>query len=364
MVAFGKLGRYFGRRFIGAVMLVFVNCALLIGIVDFFEFSRRLGERPDASIADIGYLVLLRLPAYSEQMFPFAVLLGAMASFLTLSRRLELVIARTVGASVWQFTLSTLTLAVLLGVFLTTVYNPISAALKERANKIEASLFNANRSLFQQSTDGIWVRQQSVDGQAILQAQATSDKGRTLTGVRIFSFDRTDKFVERIEAQSAALQNGFWRLNKARVFPAGTEPQDYDSYLVSTNLTPEQVQGSLGSPDSLSFWDLPEAIRSSERAGIKAERYKLQYQTLLARPLLFATMVLIAASVSLRIFRLGGVGKMILSGVLAGFLLYVAQKLSGELGENGILNPMVAGWLPVVLGGTMGCWVLLQQEDG
>ncbi len=85
---------------------------------------------------------------------------------------------------------------------------------------------------------------------------------------------------------------------------------------------------------------------------------------MLARPLLFATMVLIAASVSLRIFRLGGVGKMILSGVLAGFLLYVAQKLTGELGENNILNPVVAGWLPVVLGGAMGFWVLLQQEDG
>lgn len=364
MVAFGRLGRYFGRRFIGAVMLVFINCALLIGIVDFFEFSRRLGERADISVVDIGYLVLLRLPAYSEQMFPFAVLLGAMASFLTLSRRLELVIARTVGASVWQFTLSTLALAVMLGAFLTTVYNPVSAALKERANKIEASLFGANRSLFQQSTDGIWVRQQSVDGQAILQAQASSDKGRTLTGLRIFSFDRSDKFVERIEAQSAALESGVWRLEKARVFPAGAEPQDYDSYLVSTNLTPEQVQGSLGSPDSLSFWDLPAAISASERAGIKAERYKLQYQTLLARPLLFATMVLIAASVSLRIFRLGGVGKMILSGVLAGFFLYVAQKLTGELGENGILNPVVAGWLPVVLGGSMGCWVLLQQEDG
>jgi lipopolysaccharide export system permease protein len=297
-------------------------------------------------------------------MFPFAVLLGAMASFLTLSRRLELVIARTVGASVWQFTLSTLALAVLLGAFLTTVYNPISAALKERANKIEASLFNNRGGLFQQSTDGIWVRQQSVDGQAILQAQASSDKGRTLTGVRIFSFGRDDKFVERVEAQSATLEKGIWRLRKARVFAAGAEPQDYDSYLVSTNLTPEQVQGSLGSPDSLSFWDLPEAISSSERAGIKAERYKLQYQALLARPLLFATMVLIAASVSLRIFRLGGVGKMILSGVLAGFLLYVAQKLAGELGENGIWHPVVAGWLPVVVGGAMGTWILLRQEDG
>ena len=153
-------------------------------------------------------------------------------------------------------------------------------------------------------------------------------------------------------------------MSKARVFAAGVEPQEYDTYFVSTNLTAEQVQGSLGSPDSLSFWDLPTAISSSERAGLKAERYKLQYQSLLARPLLFVAMVLIAASVSLRIFRLGGVGKMVLSGVLAGFFLYVAQKLAGELGENGILHPVVAGWLPVVLGGSAGLWVLLEQEDG
>ena len=133
-----------------------------------------------------------------------------------------------------------------------------------------------------------------------------------------------------------------FRLRGLPPSPYGAEPQEYESYLVSTNLTPEQVQGSLGSPDSLSFWDLPSAISSSERAGIRAERYKLQYQALLARPLLFAAMVMIAASVSLRIFRLGGVGKMILSGVLAGFLLYVAQKLAGELGENGVLHPVCA----------------------
>src|SRR6185295_5172971 len=180
MVLFGKLGRYFGRRFLGAVILVFITCAGLIAIVDFFEFSRRLGDRADVSIPDIGYLVLLRLPSYSEQMFPFAVLIGAMSSFLTLSRRLELVIARTVGASVWQFTFSTISIAVFLGVFLTTVYNPLSAAMKERANKLEATLFTEKSGVFQQSSDGIWVRQQSVDGQSIVQAQASSEKGRLL----------------------------------------------------------------------------------------------------------------------------------------------------------------------------------------
>jgi len=364
MVAFGKLGRYFGRRFLGAVLLVYITCSGLIGIVDFFEFSRRLGDRADVSVIDIAQLVLLRLPAFSEQMFPFAVLIGAMSTFLTLSRRLELVIARTVGASVWQFTFSTISIAVLLGVFLTTIYNPISAIAKEQANKLEATLFSDKKGLFQQSSDGIWVRQQSVDGQAVVQAQTSTDKGRTLGNVRIYSFDTKGEFTERVEAKSAVLHNGYWALTQARVFPAGAEPQEFASYMVSTNLTPAQVQGSLASPDSLSFWELPGAIRDSERAGIRTERYQLQYQTLLARPVLLAAMVLIAAAVSLRVFRLGGVGKMILGGVLSGFLLYVASKLAGELGENGILHPVVAGWLPAVFGAVMGCSVLLQQEDG
>lgn len=364
MVAFGKLGRYFGRRFLGAVLLVYATCSGLIGIVDFFEFSRRLGDRAGVSIGDIAYLVLLRLPSFSEQMFPFAVLIGAMSSFLTLSRRLELVIARTVGASVWQFTFSTISIAVFLGVFLTTVYNPLSAAMKERANKLEATLFTEKGGVFQQSSDGIWVRQQSVDGQSIVQAQASSEKGRLLTNVKIYSFDPKGEFVERTESKSATLHNGYWMLKEARVFPAGMEPQEFNTYLVSTNLTPTQVQGSLASPDSLSFWELPGAIRDSARAGIKTERYELQYQTLLARPVLLAAMVLIAAAVSLRVFRLGGVGKMILGGVLSGFLLYVASKLAGELGENGIVHPIIAGWLPAVFGAVMGCSVLLQQEDG
>jgi lipopolysaccharide export system permease protein len=75
-------------------------------------------------------------------------------------------------------------------------------------------------------------------------------------------------------------------------------------------------------------------------------------------------MVVLAAVVSLRVFRLGGVGKMITGGILAGFLLYVAMQLSEQLGEGGFLNPVVAGWLPIVCASLMGCSALLHQEDG
>jgi lipopolysaccharide export system permease protein len=75
----------------------------LIAIVDFFEFTRRLGEKKGATVLDIAELVALRLPVFSEQMLPFSVMIGAMGSFLILSRRHEFIVARSAGVSVWQF---------------------------------------------------------------------------------------------------------------------------------------------------------------------------------------------------------------------------------------------------------------------
>ena len=47
----------------------------------------------------------------------------------------------------------------------------------------------------------------------------------------------------------------------------------------------------------------------AEHAGLTAAGYRLQFQKLLARPFLLAAMVFLAAAVSLRFFRFGGVQK-------------------------------------------------------
>ena len=37
MIAFGKLGRYFGLHFLSALVIVFSSLLALIAIIDFFE---------------------------------------------------------------------------------------------------------------------------------------------------------------------------------------------------------------------------------------------------------------------------------------------------------------------------------------
>jgi lipopolysaccharide export system permease protein len=68
--------------------------------------------------------------------------------------------------------------------------------------------------------------------------------------------------------------------------------------------------------------------------------------------------------VSLRFFRFGGVQKMVLSGVGAGFLLYVLSKVTEDLSKAELMHPIAAAWLPVCVGGLTGFLALLYQEDG
>jgi lipopolysaccharide export system permease protein len=60
------------------------------------------------------------------------------------------------------------------------------------------------------------------------------------------------------------------------------------------------------------FWQLSSYIDTAEKAGLAATGYRLQYYQLLAQPFYLVAMVLLAASVSLRFFRFGGVQKIVL----------------------------------------------------
>jgi lipopolysaccharide export system permease protein len=75
-------------------------------------------------------------------------------------------------------------------------------------------------------------------------------------------------------------------------------------------------------------------------------------------------MVLIAATVSLRLTRFGGTFRLLLTGAAIGFLLYAFSEIASDLGANGIIDPVLAAWLPPFISLTFGVTALLYLEDG
>ena len=358
------LGRHFAGRFVIAAVGVFASIFLLLVLVDYIEMVRKTSGLASASAITVAQTSLYRVPQLLEKMMPFCVLIGAMTCYLALSRRLELVVARAAGVSAWQFIAPALASAIVLGILATVAYNPMSANLRELSKRMEAELFGSAPGGGVQDASGFWLNQVNSEGQWIINAARSEQQGARLTGLTVFRFDADLQFKERIEAREATLEEGRWAFKAARRFSLDSPTVEEETFYVTTTLTQAQVRNSFSTPETVSFWQLPSYIRSSESSGFATAGYRLQYQKLIAQPFLLAAMVMLAASVSLRFFRMGGVQKMVLSGVGAGFLLYVLSKVTEDLSKAELMHPIAAAWLPVCVGGLTGFLALLYQEDG
>ena len=361
----GTLSRYFGLYFLRALVAVFFGVVFLVALIDYVELLRHSAGERNVSAWLVARTSLFRVPQLTERIMPFAVLIGAMSCYLSLSRRNELVIARSAGISAWQFISPALIVALVFGALATAVYNPVAAMLHEQSKRLEVQIFgDRGQSGLMSGGNSFWLRQKSPDGQSIMRAATSSEQGLRLAGVTAFTFGPDGDYRERVEAKTATLADGYWRLQGARVYGGDDPPVERATYDLKTNLTSTQVRESFATPESIPFWELPAYIDSAERAGLGAAGYRLQYQRLIARPFLLCAMVLLATAVSLRFFRFGGVQKMVLGGILSGFLLYVLSKVTEDLSKAELMPAIVAAWLPVLAGVFTGFVALLYLEDG
>jgi len=356
------LGRYLAWRFLKVILTIFSAIFCLLFVVDFVQLLRRAADHPDASAGVVALMSMMSVPHSSERALPFAVLGGAMWTFVDLTRKLELVVARAAGVSVWQFLTPPLLAVFMLGVASVTLYNPVSAVLRQRYDQMEFQLFGVEGSL--RIDHGVWLAQHGADGLAILHALGAVGGGAELRSVTVYVSAPEGGFAEFIEAERALLQPGAWLLQKARVLSRGEPATEVGEYLLATDLSAEQLGAATAPASRAPFWSLPDLAASIEDAGFDSRPYRLQFQKLLARPLLLVAMLLVAAASSLRFFRFGGVAKALTGGVAAGFVLYIAAEIFSDLGGSGAIGPTLAAWTPALIGSMLGTLSLLHSEDG
>ena len=291
-------------------------------------------------------------------------LYGSIAAFVIANRRLEVVVARAAGVSAWQFLLPACIVGLLFGVAGTTLYNPLASSLLNWSNQLTALVISNGQQPVELRGGPVWVRQATAGGESIIGAPQSFDDGLGVLGVTAYVFEPGGKFRERVDATKGHYYPGEWRLEDATVTAPSTNPRKVAEYVLPTDLTPDEVKRTFLQLDSISFWSLRALANSAERAGVSSDRFVLQYNVLLSRPILLLAMVLIAANVSLRFSRSRDVGWMIIAGVGVGFMLYVLMKIAWDLGSGGIVPPPLAAWLPAIVATLVGITVLLHLEDG
>jgi lipopolysaccharide export system permease protein len=357
------LYRYLAVQFFLGVVAAYCALLLIAFSIDIVDLLNRTAGHSVGTPVVVG-MAMLQLPDLGQKMLPFAILGGGVFTFARLSRSQELVATRAAGISVWDFLVPPLAVAVLVGICAVTVFTPVSARMFNEFAGMEARYVKGEASQLSVSKNGLWLRQGNEKQQSMINALRVTDQGQHLEGVIIFLYGAADHFNGRIDARIGDLQDRAWLLKDAWVSGADGTPKHHDTYLLDTTLTPAQIQESFAAPDTLSFWDLPGYIRAAQAAGFSAIRYQLYLYTLYALPALFAAMVIMAASFSLRLAREGGVFKVILFGSAAGFGVYFFSDLTRVLGQSGAVPVLLAATAPAIAAILIGMTLLFNQEDG
>jgi lipopolysaccharide export system permease protein len=218
--------------------------------------------------------------------------------------------------------------------------------------------------------EDIWLRQGDGQSQIVIHARDREFRAGAvvLRGVSLFIYERgpggAPEFRRRLEAREARLMPGFWRLKDVREATAGGSSIRSDTLSLKSSLDAEAAMERLASPEAIAFWRLPQAIRLTEQAGFSASGYRLRFHQLLATPVLFAAMAILAAAFSLRLNRLGGLAGLAGAGVALGFVFFFFNQFAGALARADIIPLFAAAWAPAVVALLAGVTLLCYTEDG
>lgn len=359
------LSAYIARQFFTWFCGVFGAMVSVTFLLDYIELLRRAGSRGQATWGVLLEMAVLKLPQTAQDVMPFAILFGTMLAFWRLTRSNELVVARAAGISVWGFLTPAILVALLIGVVAVTLFNPIASTMEASYETLDSRILRQDSDPLSLSHGGLWLRQSdATDGQVLVHGDRQASPQLSLKDVSVFFLDKNNEFTARIEARDARLDGGFWVIEKGQRYRPGEPPEPFGELRLPTKLTASKIEEGLASPNSMSFWELPGFIALLEQSGFSAQRHRLHYNVLLARPFLFCAMVLVAATFSLRMQRRGGAVMLIVSGVATGFLLYFLSDIVFALGLSAKIPVLLAAWTPTGVSLIFGASMLLHLEDG
>lgn len=362
----GRIERYILIQLARSLGVALGVIAALVMLIDFVEISRGLGSDTDLSALRILGLMLMKSPAVIVQLLPFVFLFGTLAAFVGLNRRSELVAMRAAGVSAWRFVLPAAGAALVLGIITVTAIGPLAASgdglFQRERQRISGSIVSGDEQ------EAIWLREGDGPRQMVIRAGRQDRANARLLDVTFFIY-ATDpegrrEFTERIDAPSAMLSAGRWRLFDAVGAQTGQRAVRYATLDLPSNLADEEAFERFARPQSTPFWSLPGQIRRIEDAGFSSTAYRLRLQTLLSTPLTFAAMTILAAAFSLRLMRLGDLARMSVAAVVLGFAFFFLNQFSAAMGSAEVVPPFVAAWLPAILTALAAFTLLFYTEDG
>lgn len=355
--------KYIAKMFLQWFFIVVFTFSTIISLFNVVELLRRAQNKPNVGLTQVILMALYQLPELLNQLMPFMMLFATMLLFWHMNRRLELVVGRSLGLSIWSVLMPVWATIFSFSLLNFALLNPISAEFSTRFEDMEKDLLTRRSNYLMVSRSGLWLKQEEASNYSLVRVARIDQHSDNLQGVTVYTFDDKNQFVNRLDADNVTLNAQGWLLKDAVLSEFNKASQKMGDSLWKTDLTIHKIQESFSSPDSISVWRLPGFIRLMEGAGLSSLEHVQHFYKQLLMPFLFLTMATIAGICAYHFNRRQGGMYFVITGLGAGFFVFFLHKVSHAMGLSMTIPLFLSVLVPVLIGVLGSISLLLHLEE-
>jgi len=332
--------------------------AILSSSMVMFELVRAVALRGMPLVVAL-QIFAYRLPGIVVYIFPMATLLAALLAFSRLSHDSEIIAFRASGISLFRLIVPVLAL----GLMVSFVNLTFSEIVVPESNKAAKNLLIETGARYQPKLQKNVFLPELERGELKRIFYAETMKGSVLEGVIVQEFDR-GRLAQIINAKEGA-----WQKDKNQwLFKDGTiyliaESGEYKHLIkfkeqyISIKYSPADFYIGDRNPDEMNIGQLRDFIALKEKMGVEVTDFKIQLNMKLAIPFASLVFALLGAPLGLSSRRTSGSMGLGIS-IIVIFFYYIATFVSMAIGELRVIPPGASAWLPNIITGGVGFYIL------
>jgi lipopolysaccharide export system permease protein len=321
--------RYLVVEVFTATLFVFAALISLFALLDLIRELKDFGQG-NYRLPQIFTYILLSIPGRVYELFPIAVLIGAIFAMAQLAANSEYTVIRVSGVSMIRFGGVLVQIGVALAVVNFLVGELIAPFAEQTAQRLKIRATTG--VVASDFRSGLWVREAS---RFVNVQQAQPDS--TLAGVRIYEFDQEHQLRSISHASRGTFQKDErWLLEDVvQTHFEGTQVRVARVGQVHWRsvLTPALLNVLLVDPQQRSARDLFYYVQHLRENRQQSARFEIALWTKFTYPLAVIVMLVLALPFAQLQRRVGGVGAKIFAGIMLGIGFHLVNRFVGHAGS-------------------------------
>ena len=149
--------------------------------------------------------------------------------------------------------------------------------------------------------DGLWIKEQSLDGNKIFIINAKTYKVNILENLKITQLDKNYKLLNTIVSDRAIIEKKEWFLTDVRIYSENKKTESYYNYTYNSSFNEEIISNLYSNLNSLNILQLMKLKDNYKSIGYSSTDVKLHLNKIFSLPIYLTLTTIIGA---LLIFKL------------------------------------------------------------